>query len=114
MKGITELNIRNIFLFVIIRKTEEEIISIPMNIREVENLYTIEEEAYINNICTVFDLTWQGISLGEKAISVAVDVSKGVEKPKITTNIFQDVQMQVRWDPCFKSMYLRNISGREY
>ena len=114
MKGITELNIKYIFLFVIIRKTEEEIVSIPLNIREVENLYAIEEEAYINKICTVFDLTWQGMSLGEKAISVAVDIFTGVKKPEITTDIFQDIQMQVRWDLFFKFLYLSNILGREY
>ena len=109
MKGITKLNIKYIYLFIIIRKTEEEIVSIPLNIREVENLYAIEEEAYINKICTVFDLTWKGMSLGEKAISVAVDIFKGVEKPQMTTDIFQDIQMQVRWDLFFKFLFLSKI-----
>ena len=45
---------------------QEETMKISLNIQEIENMFTIEEETYVLNMHNQFNKTWQGISLGEK------------------------------------------------
>ena len=41
---------------------EEETMKISLNIQEIENIFTMEEETYVINIHKQFNTNWQGIS----------------------------------------------------
>ena len=45
---------------------EEETMMISLNIKEIENMFTMEEETYVLHMHNQFNKTSQGISLGEK------------------------------------------------
>ena len=74
---------------------KEQFIAIALNIRDIENLYTIEEENYMNNVLNVFHQSWQGVSLGENIIKLSILYQYESTK-HMSKDVFQAVHMQIR------------------
>ena len=82
------------------QRREEEIMTIVLNIKEIENVYAREEENYVKKLYNMFNETWQEVSLGENSISNTVDLHKdGAWNPngaQISQQLFREVHMQIR------------------
>ena len=44
----------------------EEIITFALHIHDIENIYAMEEENYVNKMTKMFSENWQEVCLGEK------------------------------------------------
>ena len=82
------------------QQREEEIMTIAINIKEIENVYAREEENYVKKLSNMFDETWQEVSLGENLISKTIELHKdGAWNPngaQISQQLFHEVHMQIR------------------
>ena len=72
---------------------EEETMKISLNIQEIENIFTMEEETYVINIHKQFNTHWQGISLGEKFTNETVQFCKDRPRYKFSKEFFWTVDM---------------------
>ena len=82
------------------QQNEVEIMTIALNIKEIENIYAREEENYVEKLSNMFDKTWQEVSIGENSISKTVELYKDGEwnpnGAEFSQQLFQEVHMQIR------------------
>ena len=58
-----------------------------LTIQEIENMYTLEEEAYFKNIIVTFDTAWKSVSFGPEIMDFYIGFCK---KPRaLPSNYFQ-------------------------
>ena len=75
------------------QEEEQETMKISLNIQEIENLFTMEEESYVINILKQFTQIWQGISLGEKFRNETVQFCQEGSSYKFSNEFFLAVDM---------------------
>ena len=85
---------------------EEETMKISLNIQEIENIFTMEEETYVINIHKQFNTHWQGISLGEKFTNETVQFCKDRPRYKLSKEFFWAVDMANKY---VSPLLLKNI-----
>ena len=60
---------------------------VSLNITEIENILTIEEAKYFDNLQTVFDQRWNMIPLGEEMMSLIIKFCK--QRHQLPVQFFQ-------------------------
>jgi hypothetical protein len=78
---------------VIIPENKVETIQISLNIQEIDNMFTMEEEKYVMNLHKLFYKAWQGISFGEKVINETVEFCRDRSKHTFSKEYFHVVKM---------------------
>ena len=87
---------------------EQEVISISLNIKQLEDRFLQEEENYVLNLHEKFQNAWNEISLGETIISqTAAFFNTGSNS--MPPQVFQIVHMQIRY---VNPMQQYKISGQ--
>ena len=74
----------------------EEIITIALNIHDIENIYMREEENYVKKMTNMFVNNWQEVCLGEKVVSETIDLCKDDTKQQMSKELFLVVHRQIR------------------
>ena len=70
-----------------------ETLQISLNIQEIENMFTMEEENYVMKLHKLFYETWQGISLGEKVLNDTVKFCQDRSRHPLSKEYCQAVDM---------------------
>ena len=77
------------------RFKEVEIVSFDLNIRQMENLYAIEEDSYVQKLTESFTRNWNDVSLGEQVISETIKFD--TNRQQMTQILIQAFHRQIRW-----------------
>ena len=78
------------------QQQEQEVISISLNIKQLEDRFLQEEENYVLNLHEKFQNAWNEVSLGETIISqTAAFFNTGSNS--MPPQVFQIVHMQIRY-----------------
>ena len=90
------------------QQQEQEVISISLNIKQLEDRFLQEEENYVLNLHEKFQNAWNEVSLGETIISqTAAFFNTGSNS--MPPQVFQIVHMQIRY---VNPMQLYKITGQ--
>ena len=91
----------------------EEVITIALNIHDIENIYMKEEENYVEKMTNMFVNNWQEVCLGEKVVSETIDLCKDDTKQQMSKELFLVVHRQIRLVG-FKIMIILQINQNLY
>ena len=79
---------------------EQEVVTISLNITQLEDRFMQEEENYVLNLYEKFKTSWNEISLGETVISQAAEYFNTGTKGRPPEEMFRISHMQIRYvDP---------------
>ena len=67
---------------------------VSLNIHEIENLFTVEEGIYFDNVRAVFDQKWNTITFGEEMMSHYIGFCK--QRHQLPTRFFQLINNQLQ------------------
>jgi hypothetical protein len=69
---------------------------VSLNINELENIYTLEEKKYFDQVLTIFDEKWNGTSLDEKTIYQTINYYKSGISENVPMEYFQTLNFYLR------------------